>query len=132
MVFSVTLSTAADAPVTVDFATADDTASAGSDYQAVAGTLTFAPGETSKTIIVTVNGDRLAEPAEYVNVNLSNKNQLSFDARHSYRAQNKNNYFNNIATGNYLYRVNQGASLDDVYTISPSLVMTRESRMITR
>src|SRR5439155_24019843 len=70
IVFSVTRSNAPDAPLTVDFATADDTASAGSDYQAVAGTLTFAPGETSKTVTVTVNGDRLAEPAEYLNVNL--------------------------------------------------------------
>src|SRR5437867_1833698 len=69
--FMVTLSLTSTQTVTVDFATVDDTASAGSDYQAVAGTLTFAPGETNKTVIVKVNGDRLAEPAEYFNVNLS-------------------------------------------------------------
>ncbi len=56
-----------------------------------------------------------------LDVNLSDKNKLMFDARHNFRAQNKNNFFNNPATGNYLYRINQGASLDDVYTISPTL-----------
>ena len=66
-----TLSAAYDVPVTVDYATADGTATAGSDYQAATGTLTFAPGETSKTITVLVNGDRLAEPNETFVVNLS-------------------------------------------------------------
>ena len=41
------------------------------DYQAASGTLTFAPGETSKTITVLVNGDRLGEPNETFVVNLS-------------------------------------------------------------
>lgn len=59
-------------PVTVAFATADGTATAG-DYQARAGTLTFAPSEISQSIIVTVpvNGDRLAESNETFVVNLS-------------------------------------------------------------
>ena len=69
--FTVTLSAAYDVPVTVDYATANGTATAGSDYQAASGTLTFAPGETSKTITVLVNGDRLAEPNETFFVNLS-------------------------------------------------------------
>jgi Calx-beta domain/FG-GAP-like repeat len=62
--FTVRLSRASDAPVTVTFATADGTATAGSDYQATSGTLTFAPGETEKTITVPVNGDRLGEANE--------------------------------------------------------------------
>ena len=69
--FTVTLSAASDQPVTVAYATADGTATAGSDYQAASGTLTFAPGETSKTITVLVNGDRLGEPNETFLVNLS-------------------------------------------------------------
>jgi hypothetical protein len=40
--------------VTIDFATADGTAVAGVDYVATLGTLTFAPGETTKTITVPV------------------------------------------------------------------------------
>src|SRR5262249_47647641 len=51
------------------------------------------------------------------------KNKLSFNVRHNYRAQDKNNYFKNIATGTFLYRVNQGASLDDVYNISPTMIL---------
>src|SRR5262249_39427061 len=44
---------------------------AGSDYTAASGTLTFAPGQTSQTITVQVNGDRLAEPDKTFFVNLS-------------------------------------------------------------
>lgn len=58
--------------VTVDFATADGTAIAGEDYIATNGTLTFAPGENSKTIPVPVIGDYIIEPTETFTVNLSN------------------------------------------------------------
>jgi hypothetical protein len=57
-----------------------------------------------------------------MDVNLSATNRLTFDVHHNYRAQNKNNYFGNAATGNYLYRINQGAGLDYVSTISPTVV----------
>jgi Calx-beta domain/FG-GAP-like repeat len=70
--FTVTLSAASDAPVTVTYATADGSATAGSDYQAQNGTLTFAPGETSKPITVLVNGDRIGEANEAFFVVLSN------------------------------------------------------------
>jgi hypothetical protein len=69
--FPVTLSFAYDAPVTVDWATGAGNATAGSDYQAASGTLTFAPNETTKTITILVNGDRLFEPTETFFVNLS-------------------------------------------------------------
>ena len=71
LAFTVTLSSAADGPVTVDWATADGTATAGSDYQAASGTLIIPAGQTMGTIIVLVNGDRLAEPNETFVVNLS-------------------------------------------------------------
>jgi urease beta subunit len=69
--FTVTLSAPYDRVVTVDFATADSLAAAGSDYQATGGTLTFEPGQTTKTVLVPVNGDRLGEPDETFVVNLS-------------------------------------------------------------
>lgn len=69
--FIVTLSGPSAQPVTVAYATANGTATAGGDYQARSGTLTFAPGETSKTITVPILGDRLAEPDETFFVNLS-------------------------------------------------------------
>ncbi|HEX6182697.1 MAG TPA: Calx-beta domain-containing protein, partial [Pyrinomonadaceae bacterium] len=70
--FAVTLSSASSQPVTVNYATADGTATAGSDYTAVTSTaLSFAPGETKKNISVVVNGDTLDEPNETFFVNLS-------------------------------------------------------------
>lgn len=72
--FTVTLSTAYDLPVTVDFSTADGSATVGTDYQAQSGTLTFARGETSKTVTLLVIGDRLPEPDKTFFVNLGNLN----------------------------------------------------------
>ncbi|MGI4730628.1 MAG: beta strand repeat-containing protein, partial [Janthinobacterium lividum] len=56
----------------VDYATADGTAVAGSDYVAQKGTVTFAAGETSKTVTVLVNGDTQHEANETFTLNLSN------------------------------------------------------------
>jgi len=71
-VFTVTLSTASSQTVTVNYATADGKATAGSDYTATAGTLTFTPGTTSQTITVAVLGDTVKESTETFYVNLSN------------------------------------------------------------
>ena len=69
--FTVTLTNAAKMPVTVDYASADGTATAGQDYAAVASTLTFAPGETSKTITVPILNDTVYEGSETFTINLS-------------------------------------------------------------
>lgn len=71
-VFTVTLSAASSLPVTVDYLTADGTATANSDYQPQSSTLTFAPGTTTRTIIVPVIGDLAAESTETFFVNLLN------------------------------------------------------------
>jgi hypothetical protein len=63
--FTVTLSAAYDQPVTVSFKTTNGTAKSGDDYVAKSGTLTFAPGETTKTITIAVNGDSKKEANEY-------------------------------------------------------------------
>jgi hypothetical protein len=70
--FDVTLSKASGQTVTVDYLTADGTALVGGDYQAASGTLTFAPGETTRSFSVMVNGDTQDEPTETFVVNLSN------------------------------------------------------------
>ena len=70
--FEVTLSAAADAAVTVDYATADGTAEAGADYESASGTLSFAAGETAKTVEVTVLADDAAESDETLTLELSN------------------------------------------------------------
>ncbi|HUE74169.1 MAG TPA: Calx-beta domain-containing protein [Pirellulaceae bacterium] len=58
--------------VTVSYATADGTATAGSDYQAVSGTLTILAGQTIGMISVPVSGDRVAEANETFFMNLGN------------------------------------------------------------
>ena len=62
--FTVKLDQASAVPVTVGFATRDDTATAGADYAQRAGTVTFAPGETERTIAVTVLPDTTVEANE--------------------------------------------------------------------
>jgi uncharacterized delta-60 repeat protein len=69
--FTVSLSAATSQTVTVNYATADGTANAPTDYQTASGTLTFAPGEISKTVTILVNGDTTIEPNETFTVNLS-------------------------------------------------------------
>jgi hypothetical protein len=59
-------------PVSVGYATSDGTASAGSDYAAAAGTLTFGPGEASKSLTVHVTSDAAHEGDEAFQVKLSN------------------------------------------------------------
>ena len=70
--FAVTLSQAASETVTVDYATADGTAQAGQDYTATDGTLTFAAGETQKTVSVAVLDDAHDEGEETLTLTLSN------------------------------------------------------------
>ena len=72
LAFAVTLHRAASGPVTVDYATEDRTASAGADYQALAGTLTFAAGETAKTVAVALLDDAVDEGRETFRLRLSN------------------------------------------------------------
>ena len=69
---AVTLDQASTRTVSYDYTTVDQTANAGSDYAATSGTLTYAPGETTKNVSVTVNGDTTFEPDETLLVRLSN------------------------------------------------------------
>jgi CSLREA domain-containing protein len=68
--FTVTLSAASARTVLVNYLTSGGTAAAGSDYTSTRGTLTFAPGETSKTVNVNVNGDTTPEMNETFNFNV--------------------------------------------------------------
>ncbi|OYY76284.1 MAG: hypothetical protein B7Y61_18450, partial [Rhizobiales bacterium 35-66-30] len=72
LAFTVSLSAASATPVTVTYATANGTASAGADFAALTGTLTFAPGETSKLVHVQVTGDTAVETNETLSLNLAN------------------------------------------------------------
>lgn len=72
LTYTVTLSAVSTMNVSVDYATANGTATAGSDYVTKSGTLTIPAGSTTGTIDVTVNGDVAIEPDETVLVNLTN------------------------------------------------------------
>ncbi|MCA2626421.1 MAG: endo-1,3-1,4-beta-glycanase ExsH [Microcystis sp. M19BS1] len=72
LIFKVTLSTTSTQTITVNYATANNTATAGSDYTAKTGTLTFTPGQISQDIIISVNGDTAIEPDETFLINLAN------------------------------------------------------------
>ena len=70
--FTVSLDAASAQAISVDFATADGTASAPGDYTSNSGTLNFAAGETSQTVTVTIIDDGVVEPDETFTVDLSN------------------------------------------------------------
>ena len=70
--FTVTLGGASSKAVTVDWETSDGTATAGRDYEAASGTLTFAPHQTERLVIVRVLDDAVDEAEERFSLRLSN------------------------------------------------------------
>jgi hypothetical protein len=70
-VFTVTLSPASDVAVGLNFASANGSAISPEDYNAVSGSLTFAAGQTSRTVTVAVKGDKKKEGQELHYVNLT-------------------------------------------------------------
>ena len=77
--FVVTLDPAATATVTVDYATADGTATAGSDYTATSGTLTFQPGDTTKTVSVPITDDTVDDGGETLTLTLNSASGADLD-----------------------------------------------------
>ncbi len=70
--FTVSLSAAATTPITVAYSTADVSAKAGVDYTATSGTLTFAAGQTSRTVTVQVMPDKALTTSETFQLDLTN------------------------------------------------------------
>ena len=71
MTFTVSLSTVSGRSVSIDYASADVSATAGEDYSSVAGAVTFAPGDTTEQVTVQVSGDVLDEFDETFTIELS-------------------------------------------------------------
>lgn len=109
MAFQVTLSRATNKPVSVGYATSDGTATAPADYTAASGTLTFAPGETTKTISVSIVGDQSIEPDEQFSVTLSNPVGATVSAGsatgtiHTHNIPSVGNWQGATQEGNYVY-----------------------------
>ena len=78
--FTVSLSSASQQTITVNYATVNGTATAPADYTAETAKLTFSPGQTSKTVTVGVKSDRKNERNETFLVNLSAANTTVADA----------------------------------------------------
>ncbi|MCE9527157.1 MAG: S8 family serine peptidase [Planctomycetales bacterium] len=70
-VFTVSLSAASNQTVSVAYSTAGGTATSGSDFKAASGVLSFSPGVTSRTITVSIYGDKTSEPDELFYVDLT-------------------------------------------------------------
>jgi len=79
--FTVSLSAAYDQPVTVSYRTVNGTATAGSDYTSTSGSVTFAPGETTKTITIQLKGDNKRESNETFYLELLNNSSNSLLTR---------------------------------------------------
>ena len=58
-----------------------------------------------------------------IDYNISDRNRLFADVRHSDYSQAKNNYFGNLAEGSLLFRNNIGISVDDIHTLNPTNVL---------
>ena len=85
-----------------------------------------APGRANGTqnfVTNAVDSDGYDNELGRLDLNLSDRNKFSVDVRHNFRAQNKNDFFGNPATGNFLYRMNQGAGWDFVSTVTPTLIL---------
>ena len=81
MTFNLSLSAPSGLTSSVNFSTANGTATAGIDYQATSGTVNFAPGEIVKTASVTINTDLVTELNETFFVNLSSPTNLTIANR---------------------------------------------------
>ena len=79
LAFPVSLGQPSGQTVTVSYATADDTATAGEDYETGGGALSFQPGETSLTVEVAVLDDMVDEPDETLFLNLTEAMNASLD-----------------------------------------------------
>src|SRR6266545_4003750 len=77
---AINLSAASGRTVMVTYATSDGTAGAGSDYTTASGTLTFAPGQTSKSVNISIADDSLAEQDETLHIALSGPTNASLGA----------------------------------------------------
>ena len=114
-VFTVTLTGPTAQTVTVNYATADGTATAPSDYASAAGTLAFAPGTTTQTITVPVTGDVINEPDGTFTVTLSGP-------------INKRASFNL----NVIREINDNGNVINGVTLDPQTLVAESSHCSTR
>ena len=101
---------------TVDYATADGTATAPADYTAASGTLSFASGETEKTVTVAIVDDGAADGDENFTVTLSNPSGASLGPNRVATVRIKQPDFE-FTSANYYVQENQGPAVISVRKI---------------
>lgn len=107
-------------PVTVVYATADGSALAPGDYTAAAGSLSFAPGETAKTVTVAVLGDTVAEPDESFLVNLSGAQNATLTDGQGVGTIRSDDVLPAISINDVTVTEGDGGSTSAVFTVSLS------------
>ncbi len=114
---TVSLSGTSAAQITVNYATSDGTAAAGSDYTAASGTLTFAAGTTNQTFDVTITNDTTVEDSETVSLAISNPTNATLGTQSTATLTITDNDVPSVAFSSATYTVNEG---------SPSATITAE------
>ena len=126
-VFRLSLSDPSTAAVTVAYTTADGTATAGSDYTAGAGTLTFRPGATERTLAVPVLDDSEEEESETFTVRLSDiRNATLADGEGTATIRDDDLLQVTVSFGSASYAVQEGASVavEVVLSAAPGRTVT--------
>ena len=118
-VFTINLTGASQLPITVDFTTTDGTAAAGFDYEAVSGTLSFNPGETTQTISVPILGDALDEwDEETFVVDLSNPTNVTLANSQGTGTISDNDPFPDVTVGDVTVGEDESGNLQFTVTLS--------------
>ena len=117
-VFNARLSNPSVETVTVNFATANGSALAGSDYVTNSGTITFSPGTTAATAIVQVTGDTVVEPNETFSLTLSNETNASFISG----SQTTATIINDDATAQFSAQTQQVSEQAGIATVTVSRI----------
>ena len=121
MEFTVSLHPESTQTVTVDYATADGTATAGNDYTATSGTLTFTPGVTTKTVSVPVVDDTVEDDGETFTVTLSNASGATIaDAQATGTIHNTETDPSGLSVADAEATEEEDAALDFVVTLDPA------------
>ena len=128
-VFTARLSSAASSTVTVGYATANGSAGSPADFAAKAGTLSFSPGQTSKTVPVTVKADVLGEPDETFSLNLSNASGATIADATGLGTIRDNDSAPSIAVGDVTVAEGDGGNQTVVFTIRLSSAASETVRV---
>ncbi|NER23880.1 MAG: hypothetical protein F6J96_24880 [Symploca sp. SIO1C2] len=118
--FTVSLSAASSESITVEYSTADDTATAGSDYITKSGILTFNPGETSQTISVPVIGEAIFEENETFIVNLDNPNNAAIANAQGVGTIDNDDSIPELSIDNVTITEGDSGTLDATFTVNLS------------